>query len=358
MLLSICIPTYQRKKFLKRLLDQLITILKPYSEEIEICVSDNHSTDGTYELLKNYKKKYAFIKINKNKKNEGVDKNIFKVLSMGSGKYLWLVPDDDVVIKSGMEKLIKELKKGEYGAALVAAGRKDFVKRLSLFFPRKRYESLSFLENYKNYFQKVPEGDEGTGFMPCFLIKRDLFFKEKFKVKKYGWSHLAIFLSIVSNNNCKVLIHHHHVITTEKEGCSDKIFLPPQNLIIFFDNRIKALEQQARIEPNLIQQIKKRLEERKKIKYILTLIKTYMIKKNMDKNLFKKISNDLKEYEKTIPYNWGEKIFLNLIHILLNIKTFLLIFEVVQKDKYAQLANEISLYKKGKIKDVFTKELK
>ena len=53
---SICIPTYERVESLEIFLNSLIEEAKQYQHLVEICVSDNGSKDGTYELLKKYAK--------------------------------------------------------------------------------------------------------------------------------------------------------------------------------------------------------------------------------------------------------------------------------------------------------------
>ena len=46
-LLTIGIPTYNRAKFLRRLLEQLRTELAGLDGQVEVLVSDNASTDDT-----------------------------------------------------------------------------------------------------------------------------------------------------------------------------------------------------------------------------------------------------------------------------------------------------------------------
>ena len=47
--LSICIPTYNREQYLKQLLDCICNQLKDVEEKVvEICVSDNASTDNKW----------------------------------------------------------------------------------------------------------------------------------------------------------------------------------------------------------------------------------------------------------------------------------------------------------------------
>ena len=56
--LSICIPTYNRKRNLSELLDVLAEIRG--MADIEVIVSDNASTDGTKEYMEDLVKKKKF----------------------------------------------------------------------------------------------------------------------------------------------------------------------------------------------------------------------------------------------------------------------------------------------------------
>lgn len=57
--LSICIPTYNRLKYLKELLPGLIAQIDAAQEgAVELVVSDNVSTDGTADYLKAIKRDY------------------------------------------------------------------------------------------------------------------------------------------------------------------------------------------------------------------------------------------------------------------------------------------------------------
>ena len=61
-MISVCIPTYNGEKFLKQQLD---SILLQLSNNDEIIVSDDSSTDATIEIIKSYSD--SRIKILENK---------------------------------------------------------------------------------------------------------------------------------------------------------------------------------------------------------------------------------------------------------------------------------------------------
>ena len=59
--LSICIPTYNRKGNLSELLDALAEMIGE-ARDIEVIISDNASTDGTKEYMKNLETSGKFQK--------------------------------------------------------------------------------------------------------------------------------------------------------------------------------------------------------------------------------------------------------------------------------------------------------
>lgn len=108
--LSICIPTYNRAKYLKELLDSIIVQLNG-NAAVEICISDNASTDNTAQLVAEYNKKYTHIAYFKASQNEGFDRNLLKVVSLAEGEYCWLMGDDDKIEPGAIEYILDILNK-------------------------------------------------------------------------------------------------------------------------------------------------------------------------------------------------------------------------------------------------------
>lgn len=84
-LLSICVPTYNRAKYLREALEN-ITSDSDFDSRVEIVISDNASTDDTPIVGNEYSKKYPNIKNVR-------DANFKLVLRRASGKYLKLSND-------------------------------------------------------------------------------------------------------------------------------------------------------------------------------------------------------------------------------------------------------------------------
>jgi glycosyltransferase involved in cell wall biosynthesis len=94
--LSICIPTYNRSRFLDTLLTSLVAQIAASgcAEEIEVLVSDNCSPDDTPVIAAKFE---AAIRYWRNDENIGPDANFLKLFGLAQGRYIWLPGDDDTV---------------------------------------------------------------------------------------------------------------------------------------------------------------------------------------------------------------------------------------------------------------------
>lgn len=89
--ISVPIPVYNGEKYL---LTQLDSILKQLSDEDEVIISYNESTDSTWDIIKEYEKKYSIVKVIVC--NElGVSPNSQNALRHCSGKYIFFADQDD-----------------------------------------------------------------------------------------------------------------------------------------------------------------------------------------------------------------------------------------------------------------------
>lgn len=93
--LKVCIgiPTYNQKEYI---FEAVESALKQDYQNIEIIISDDNSTDGSYELLVEKYKENSKIKINRNSPNVGRVKNYRKLLyELSDGDYYLNLDGDD-----------------------------------------------------------------------------------------------------------------------------------------------------------------------------------------------------------------------------------------------------------------------
>jgi glycosyltransferase involved in cell wall biosynthesis len=124
-LLSICIPTYNRLRYLKELMPQMLAAVKEAQAktgaEIELLVSDNAATDGTPEYLATLSA--PFLAHWRNDENIGGDRNFLLCIRKAHGKYVWLFGDDDVLAEGAVTRIASELQQ-EAPALLILDSRK------------------------------------------------------------------------------------------------------------------------------------------------------------------------------------------------------------------------------------------
>lgn len=111
-LLSICIPTYNRAKYLKVSLDRITQEdIFLNTDKIEIVISDNASEDNTQEVCEKYIQQFP-DKIRYNRNLENIkDKNFPLVLNMANGKFAKLQNDTVYFRKGGLEKILITIEK-------------------------------------------------------------------------------------------------------------------------------------------------------------------------------------------------------------------------------------------------------
>lgn len=105
--LSIYIPTYNRKSFLKRQLEFIFNDAKEYLSEIEVIVSDNASDDGTKEMVQEFSIEHD-LTYYRNETNLGIVANAYLCEKYSNGEFLWTVGDDDF-LRHGIVKKIFEI---------------------------------------------------------------------------------------------------------------------------------------------------------------------------------------------------------------------------------------------------------
>jgi glycosyltransferase involved in cell wall biosynthesis len=102
-LVSICIPTYNYRRFLS---DALESALGQTLRDVEILAVDNCSEDGTMELLGEFARRDARVVLHRNAANLGMTANFNRCIELARGKYVKLLCADDVLAVDCSEKLV------------------------------------------------------------------------------------------------------------------------------------------------------------------------------------------------------------------------------------------------------------
>lgn len=120
-LVSVVIPVYNCAAFIdaamKSVLTQTLT-------DLELVVSDNASTDGTWEALQRYTVDPR-VRVVRMPFNVGSVENFKRVLNLGTGEFIKLVCADDVLYPSNLEMLVREL--NAHPSAVLAVSSRDII---------------------------------------------------------------------------------------------------------------------------------------------------------------------------------------------------------------------------------------
>jgi len=100
-LVSIGIPTRNRRQYLSMAIE---SVLNQTYQNVEVIVSDNCSTDDTWEHLSSLSD--SRVKILRQERNLGMVGNCNAVLSAASGDYFLLLSDDDILSANCIGKLV------------------------------------------------------------------------------------------------------------------------------------------------------------------------------------------------------------------------------------------------------------
>ncbi len=113
MILSICIPSYNRPKELKRLLESIDST--KYANEIEIIIQEDNAPKRkeVREAVQEFKESLNVHEYDlyyyENKENSGYDKNLRTLPKRACGEYVMYMGDDDMFIPEALDKYIESL---------------------------------------------------------------------------------------------------------------------------------------------------------------------------------------------------------------------------------------------------------
>lgn len=105
-MISVCVATYNGEKYIR---EQLDSILINIGQNDELIISDDGSTDRTYDILQEYANKHTNCKCIKGP-GKGVIKNFECALLHSSGDIIFLADQDDIWEKNKVERILTQFK--------------------------------------------------------------------------------------------------------------------------------------------------------------------------------------------------------------------------------------------------------
>ena len=202
-LLSICIPTYNRAEFLPDAIESILNqITSDIKDKVEICISDNASTDNTEEVIKKYQEKnICDIVYHKNKENIGADRNFLKVIEIANGEYCWWLGSDDALESDILNELVSKIENTKIEFYLLTQNCYD--KALKNTIPCNKHPLLDENDKLLILNNLLNESIYLLGYISVLIVKKDLFLKKTPNEGKYIGSmyiHLYKILYLLNKN--------------------------------------------------------------------------------------------------------------------------------------------------------------
>ena len=175
-LLSMCIATRNRSKYIGQTLDN---ILEQCGKEVEVVVVDGASTDDTGTIVKKRAAVSSVLKYFPQSTNSGIDGDYDKAVAFARGRYCWLMSDDDLLIPGAMEQILSACRE-EPDAVIVDAEvrtadlSKTLVSRRLGFSGNRHYGSE---ESEKLFI----ECGQHLNFIGGLVVRRELWLKRERK---------------------------------------------------------------------------------------------------------------------------------------------------------------------------------
>lgn len=183
---SVIVPVYNSEKYLYKCLDSLVN---QSLKEIEIILINDCSTDGSLEILKEYKEKYSdkiiLINLKENKKPGGARNEGMKI---AKGEYVGFVDSDDYVEIEMYEELYKIAKIEDYDMVDCGFDNKSMKKKV-----------LSTTENTWGELDIEKRGHliAYPGFLWSKIFKRNIFIDNDIKFREKVTFEDVDFLPVV-----------------------------------------------------------------------------------------------------------------------------------------------------------------
>lgn len=232
MLLSICLPTYNRHEPLRELSEQFFSkALAQYPNEVEIVICD----DSTHDIAAaNQHVLHPSVRYTHNSVRAGFAKSTEQCLEQALGKFVWLISDDDPIIWEGFEQVMTTLRLDAADCYLVPFSSTTFFNetRSEVFpwFPADRMMSIS--DMLKNH----------PSFLPFVLCSAGIVRLDKTVIQRVRQAlkdnlfiHIAIFFEMFGPN-ARVYAFNKPVIDFKLAASR------PYDVVTLFDMRVEVLE--------------------------------------------------------------------------------------------------------------------
>ena len=213
-LLSVCIPTRNRAKYLREMLAAFARQIHNGNigpDQVVFYISDNTSDDGeTPGIINEFQKRVPAAFCSRNPVNIGGDGNILHVRTLGRGKYIWVVGDDEILCDGAVATVLQLLEKYEPGLIIA------FDTKYDLKLPRPQVFS-----DYRSFAQEClrfnPHALAEHSLISCNVFRADChnpaYAKENIQT---SFGHMFGMIRPLMKNKAAIVLPALPVITVRK----------------------------------------------------------------------------------------------------------------------------------------------
>lgn len=249
MLLSFCIPTYNRREYLEQNLNSIVKQIEADSiNKIEICVSDNCSNDGTIDMLEEFKRKFKNINLRYyvNDKNIGPDLNYLQAVKIAKGKFCWFMGSDDMLNEGALKKILNIIQTSDH--AVLLSNRYECDINMKPFKYVNWFKGNTKTEFFFRNDQVLVEYLNASKDIACLfsylsslVFKKSLWDSIVFDNSYIGtaYSHAWILLSVIKKNKCSLIIINSPLILSRSDNDSFAIHGSNKRIKLDFDGYYK-----------------------------------------------------------------------------------------------------------------------
>lgn len=242
-LLSICIPIYNRQKYLDRMLNRFLEDKELFEDTIHLYISDNCSEEDLESCCKKYADLGLKLEYDRNSENIGSDGNFLKCFHAAKGKYLWLLGSDDIPVIGFVNKLLKVLEGTDYGLVYIDA-KNDYPEEITEYIdPNMIMKKISY------YITFMSANIINTKSIGCIELGR---YKDTFLIQ------VPQFISAALSCPQNLYINWHDRFETDTDSANNGGY---NFYIIFIVNFFKILDsfvQESKLNKETFDAIKKR----------------------------------------------------------------------------------------------------
>ncbi len=202
--LSICIPSYNRAALLGELLERIAVELPGTLQgRVEVVVSDNASPDDTPAIARQYTSRIQRLTYVRQAENIGPDRNFLASVAAASGRYCWLMGDDDMPEPSAIVRILQLLDEHPdiAGMSVDRFGRSFDLRVRRSEDDLAHFPTSTMLVGAETVFTRLTEY---IGFLSAQIVRREFWgdvVRER-PVEEFlnGYVHMYVFAEMLKRN--------------------------------------------------------------------------------------------------------------------------------------------------------------